>query len=71
MCQNPNKVLDSDHRTRLPGIVGWNLVKLAYQEFLKKYNINVFEDFECPDGVNPLYFHSCIYITMLMWYQLW
>ena len=30
------------------------MIKLAYQEFLKKYNINVFEDFECPDGVNPL-----------------
>ena len=40
----------------------WNLVKLAYQEFLKKYNINVFEDFECQDGVNPLLFSQlCIY----------
>ena len=55
-------MLDPDHRTRLPRIVGWNLVKLAYQEFLKKYNINVFEDFECPDGVNPLLFSQlCIY----------
>ena len=25
ITQNPNKVFDSDHRTRLPGIVGWNL----------------------------------------------
>ena len=40
----------------------WNLVKLAYQEILKKYNINVFEDFECPDGVKPLLFSQlCIY----------
>ena len=62
ITQNPNKVLDPDHRTRLPGIVGWNLVKLAYQEFLKKYYIDVFEDFECPDGVNPLLFSQlCIY----------
>ena len=62
ITQNPNKVLDPDHRTRLPGIVGWNLVKLAYQEFLKIYNIDVFEDFECPDGVNPLLFSQlCIY----------
>ena len=62
ITQNPNKVLDPDHRTRLPRIVGWNLVKLAYQEFLKKYNIDVFEDFECPDGVNPLLFlQLCIY----------
>ena len=42
--------------------MGLNLVKLAYQEFLKKYNINVFEDFGCPDGVNPLLFSQlCIY----------
>ena len=62
IIQNPNKVLDPDHRKRLPRIVGWNLVKLAYQEFLKKYNIDVFEDFECPDGVNPLLFSQlCIY----------
>ena len=62
ITQNPNKVLDPDHKTRLPRIVGWNLVKLAYQEFLKKYSINVFEDFECLDGVNPLLFSQlCIY----------
>ena len=62
ITQNPNRVLDPDHRTRLPRIVGWNLVKLAYQEFLKKYNIDVFEDFECPEGVNPLLFSQlCIY----------
>ena len=42
--------------------MGWNLVKLANQEFLKKYNIDVFEDFECPDEVNPLLFSQlCIY----------
>ena len=62
IIQNLNKILDPDHRTRLPRIVGWNLVKLSYQEFLKKYNIDVFEDFEWPDGVNPLLFsHLCIY----------
>ena len=62
ITQNPNKVVDPDNKTRLSGIVGWNLVKLAYQEFLKKNNIDVFEDFECPDGVNPLLFSQlCIY----------
>ena len=53
-----------------PRIVGWNLVKLAYQEFPKKYNIDVFEDFVCPDGAILYYFPSCVFITMLMWYQL-
>ena len=42
--------------------MGCNLVKLAYQQFLKKYNIDVFEDFECPDRVSPLLFSQlCIY----------
>ena len=56
ITQNLNKVLDPEHRTRLPRIVEWNLVKLVYQDFLKKYNINTFENFECPDGVNHLLF---------------
>ena len=59
---NPNKVSDPEHKTRLPRIVGWNLVKLVYQEFLKKYNINMFEDFECSDEVKPMLFSQlCIY----------
>ena len=41
---------------------GGDLVKLASQEFLKKYNTDVFEDFECPDRVYPLLFSQlCIY----------
>ena len=64
ITQNPNKVSDPDHKTRLPRIVGWNLVKLAYQELLKKSNINVFEDFECLDGVNPLLFFPVVYLLL-------
>ena len=41
---------------------GMELGKLAFQEFCKKYNINAFENFECPNGVNPLLFSwLCIY----------
>ena len=36
ITQNPNEVLDPEHKTRLPGIVGWNLVRLAYEEFTRK-----------------------------------
>ena len=60
-----NKVLDTDHKTRLPEIVGWNLVKLAYQEFLK--NITSM----CLRTLNPhmesilCYFHTCVFIIML------
>ena len=39
-----------------------DLVKLVHQEFLNKYDIDVFEDFECQDRVNPLLFSQlCIY----------
>ena len=28
---------DPEHNTRLSGMMGWNLVKLAYKEFIIKY----------------------------------
>ena len=36
IARTPNKVMDPECRSRLPGIVGWNLIKLVYQSFLKK-----------------------------------
>ena len=62
ITQNPNEVLDHDHKTRLPGTVEWNLVRLAYEEFTKEHNPIVFENFKCPEGVEPLLFSQmCIY----------
>ena len=38
------------------------LGKTSLPRVPQKYNIDVFEDFECPDGVNPLlFFQLCIY----------
>ena len=62
ITQNTNEVLDPEHKTRLPNIVGWNLVRLAYEEFTKKHNPIVFENFEFPEGVEPLLLSQlCIY----------
>ena len=62
ITQNLNDILDLKHKTPLPGIVGWNLVRLAYEEFTKKHSPIVFENFECPDSVEPLLFSQlCIY----------
>ena len=62
ITQNPNKVLDSDHRTRFAWNSGVEFGKTSLPRVLKKYNIDVFEDFECPDGVNPLLLSQlCIY----------
>ena len=62
IAEEPNQVLDKKHQTRLPGIIGWNLIWLSYDMFIKKYGTTGFDLFICPEGVNPLLFsHLCIY----------
>ena len=29
ITEEPNELLESCHKTKLPGVVGWNLIKLA------------------------------------------
>ena len=43
VIQNLIDVLDNKHNTKLPGIVGWNLIKLSYQEFIKEHDAKVFD----------------------------
>ena len=62
ITQEPNELLESCHKTKLPGVVGWNLIKLAYQVFVKNYGILCLDNFDCPTGVSPLLFSQlCIY----------
>ena len=62
ITQEPNELLESRHKTKLPGVVGWNLIKLAYQVFVKNYGILCLDDFDCPTGVSPLLFSQlCVY----------
>ena len=57
-----NQVLDKEHQTKLPGIVGWNLIWLSYSTFIKEYGTIGFNSFEFPEGVNPLLFSQlCIF----------
>ena len=62
IAEELNQVLDKKHQTRLPGIIGWNLIWLSYDVFIKKYGTTGFDSFMCPEGVNPLLFSQlCIY----------
>ena len=62
IAEEPNQVLDKKHQTRLPGIVGWNLIQLSYNMFVQKYGTTGFDSFMCPEGVNPLLFSQlCIF----------
>ena len=58
----PNRVLDKKHQTKLPGSIGWNLIWLTYKVFVDKYGEGKFNSFECLAGVNPLLFSQlCLY----------
>ena len=36
ITEEPNQVLDKEHQTKLPGIVGWNLIWLSLQHVHSK-----------------------------------
>ena len=56
------QVLDKKHQTKLPGIVGWNLIQLSYNVFVEQYGASGFDSFICPEGVNPLLFSQlCVF----------
>ena len=62
IAEELNQVLDTKHQTRLPGIIGWNLIQLSYDMFIKEYRTTGFDLFICPKGVNPLLFSQlCIF----------
>ena len=62
IAEEPNQVLDKKHQTRLPGIIGWNLIWPSYDVFVQKYRTTGFDSFICPKGVNPLLFSQlCIF----------
>ena len=71
IIQNLNKVLDPDHRTRLPRIVGWNLVKKLTKSSSRSTTSMCLRTLNAWMELILYYFPSCVYITMLMWYQLW
>ena len=62
IVEDPNQVQDKIHWTKLTSIVGRTLIWLSYNVFVKKYGTIRFDSFECPEGVNPLFFsQSCVY----------
>ena len=56
ITQEPSELLDTCHKNKLPGVVGWNLIKLAYEVFVQKYGVLCLENFDCPAGLSPLLF---------------
>ena len=62
IIDDPSQVLDKKHQSKLPGIVGWNLIWLSYNAFVEKYGASGFNSFVCLEGVNPLLFSQlCVF----------
>ena len=62
ITQEPIELLETCHKTKLPGMVGWNVIKLAYEVFVKNYGVLCLDNFDCPTGVSPLLFSQlCVY----------
>ena len=62
VLDDPSQVLDKKHQSKIPGIVGWNLVQLSYNAFIEKYGTSGFDSFICPEGVDPLLLSQlCVY----------
>ena len=62
IVNDPTQVLDKKHQTKLPGIVGWNLIWLSHNAFVEQYGAAGFDSFVCLEGVNPLLFSQlCVF----------
>ena len=54
IIDDPSQMWDRRHQSKLPGIVGLNLVQMSYNACVKKYVTSGFDSFTCLEGVNLL-----------------
>ena len=50
ITQEPSELLDKCHKTKLSGVIDWNLIKLAYQVFVQKYSLVSLENLSVQQG---------------------
>ena len=51
-----NVLLEPQHNTQLPGVIGCNLIRLGCEEFGRSFGYEAFEEFRCPESVHPVVF---------------
>ena len=56
MAKDPNTLLEPQHLTQLPGVIGCNLIWLGCEEFGRVYGFDPFKKFQCPQGIHPVVF---------------
>ena len=48
VVKDPNTVLEPQHSTQSPGVIGCNLIQLGCEEFGKVFGFEAFKTFTCP-----------------------
>ena len=56
VVKDPNTLLEPQHATQLPGVIGCNLIHLGCEEFGKLHGFKCFKNFQCPSSVHPVVF---------------
>ena len=56
VVKDPNTVLEPQYSTQTPGVIGYNLILLGYEEFGKVFGFEAFETFMCAKEVHLLIF---------------
>ena len=56
VVKDPNTVLEPQHSTQSPRVIGCNLIRLGCEEFGKVFGFEAFKTFKCPNEVHPLVF---------------
>ena len=56
VVKDPNTLLEPQHSTQLPGVIGCNLICLGCEEFGKVYGFEAFKEFHCPPNLHPVVF---------------
>ena len=65
ILEEPNRVLDKKHQTKLPGIIGWNQIQLMYKVYVEKYGEVKLNPLNVQQELMHFYFLSSVYtITM-------
>ena len=54
ITQEPNTLSDRSHKTKLPGIIGYNLIKIVLSGVIQKFGSKSLEHFDWPTGLSPL-----------------
>ena len=64
VVKDPNTLLEPQHSTHLPGVIGCNLIRLGCEEFGRVHGFEAFEEFQCSPNL-----HLVVFAQMCSFYH--